>query len=242
MASTCSAGAVSGTKMRVGMPSRWPTWATARPWLPPDAATSAVGGSGAESTLVKAPRALNEPECWKSSSFNVTGRPATSTSRIGVRRIHGAIRATAAGMSSYIERGRSTTGLTHPRPMSSRPSGSARPVRVECRKWPDDPHWEFDGVRLGVDGHGTRIGSRAGALLASPVRAFHAAADHVTLAPHDAWWLGTFYGDDAKRPFDTYVDIATPAVWHGDDLVRAVDLDLDVIQGTTGRIWVDDED
>ena len=45
-----------------------------------------------------------------------------------------------------------------------------------------------------------------------------------------------------KRPFDTYVDIATPAVWHGEDLVRAVDLDLDVIQGTTGRIWVDDED
>ena len=74
------------------------------------------------------------------------------------------------------------------------------------------------------------------------MRAFHAAADHVTLVPHDAWWLGTFYGDDAKRPFDTYVDIATPAVWHGEDLVRAVDLDLDVIQGTTGRIWVDDED
>jgi hypothetical protein len=122
------------------------------------------------------------------------------------------------------------------------PSRSPRPVRVECRKWPDDPHWEFDGVRLGVDGHGTWIGITEGTLLASPVRAFHATADHVTLIPHDDWYLGTFYGDDAKRPFDTYVDIATPAVWHGEDLVRAVDLDLDVIQGTTGRIWVDDED
>ena len=57
----------------------------------------------------------------------------------------------------------------------------------------------------------------------------------MTLVPHDAWWLATFYGDDPKRPFDTYVDIATPAVWHGEDLVRAVDLDLDVIQGTTGK-------
>ena len=84
--------------------------------------------------------------------------------------------------------------------------------------------------------------SPQGTLLASPVRAFHAAADHVTLVPHDAWWLGTFYGDDANRPFDTYVDVATPAVWHGEDLVRAVDLDLDVIRGTTGRVWVDDED
>ena len=36
--------------------------------------------------------------------------------------------------------------------------------------------------------------------------------------------------------------MATPAVWHGEDLVRAVDLDLDVIRGTTGRVWVDDED
>jgi uncharacterized protein len=97
-------------------------------------------------------------------------------------------------------------------------------------------------VRLGMDGHGTWIGVAEGTLLASPTRAFHATADHVTLVPHDAWWLATFYGSEPWRPFDTYVDIATPAVWHGDDLVRAVDLDLDVIRGTTGRTWVDDED
>jgi hypothetical protein len=117
-----------------------------------------------------------------------------------------------------------------------------RSVRVECRKWPDSPHWEFDGVLLGHDAHGTWIGITEGTLLASPTRAFHAAADHVTLVPHDDWWLGTFYGEDPRRPFDTYVDIAAPAVWHGEDLVRAVDLDLDVIRGTTGRVWVDDED
>jgi len=122
------------------------------------------------------------------------------------------------------------------------PSRSARPVRVECRKWPDSPHWEFDSVLLGTDAHGTWVGIAKGTLLASPVRAFHATADHVTLVPHDAWWLGTFYGEDPARPFDTYVDITTPAVWHGESLVRAVDLDLDVIRGTTGRIWVDDED
>jgi protein associated with RNAse G/E len=116
------------------------------------------------------------------------------------------------------------------------------PVRVECRKWPDAPHWEFDGLLLGTDSHGTWIGVTEGTLLASPGRAFHAAADHVTLVPHDDWWLATFYGDGPRRPFDTYVDVAMPAVWHGDDLVRAVDLDLDVIRGTTGRVWVDDED
>ena len=122
------------------------------------------------------------------------------------------------------------------------PLSSPRRVRVECRKWPDTPHWEFDGMRLGTDAHGTWVGITEGTLLSSPNRAFHAAADHVTLVPHDDWWLATFYGEDRQRPFDVYVDIATPAVWHHDELVRSVDLDLDVIRGTTGRVWVDDED
>ena len=38
-----------------------------------------------------------------------------------------------------------------------------------------------------------------------------------------------------------YVDITTPPQWDGTTL-RAVDLDLDVVRGTTGRVWVDDED
>ncbi|MGI9155223.1 MAG: DUF402 domain-containing protein [Marmoricola sp.] len=117
-----------------------------------------------------------------------------------------------------------------------------RPVRIETRKWPDGPHWEFDAVRVGADAHGVWCGIPAGAVLTRPGKTLTAAADHVTLVPYDEWWLGTFYGTDPERPFDVYVDVATPSVWHGEDLVRAVDLDLDVIRGTTGRVWVDDED
>jgi protein associated with RNAse G/E len=40
-----------------------------------------------------------------------------------------------------------------------------------------------------------------------------------------------------------YVDITTPCTWSDDESqVTAVDLDLDVIKGPTGRVWVDDED
>src|SRR3954453_5228395 len=79
--------------------------------------------------------------------------------------------------------------------------------------------------------------------MASATRSLAAAADHVTLAPYDEWYLATFYGDDPQRPCDVYVDIATPAVWYdGESRLRAVDLDLDVIRGVTGRVWVDDED
>jgi hypothetical protein len=117
----------------------------------------------------------------------------------------------------------------------------SRTVHVQTRKWPDSPHWEYDAIHLGADGFGHWVGVAQGNWLSRPDAGFHAACDHVVLLPHDAWWLGTFYGDDAERPIDTYVDIATPVTWDG-DLVRSVDLDLDVIRGVTGRIWVDDED
>ncbi|HNA98833.1 MAG TPA: DUF402 domain-containing protein [Marmoricola sp.] len=119
---------------------------------------------------------------------------------------------------------------------------SLRSVRVETQKWPDQPHWEFDAVRLGADQHGIWVGVRRGTLLSKPTRAFQAAADHVVLVPHDEWWLGTFYGSDLERPFDVYVDIATPAEWHGEDLVQTIDLDLDVARRPGEDAFIDDQD
>ena len=119
---------------------------------------------------------------------------------------------------------------------------SLRPIRVETRKWPADPHWEFDAIWLGADVYGVWVGVPKGSLLAKPTRAFTATADHVVLIPHDDWWLATFYGTDVERPFDVYVDITTPAEWVHDELVVAVDLDLDVARRPGGLPFVDDED
>jgi hypothetical protein len=116
-----------------------------------------------------------------------------------------------------------------------------RTVHLQTRKWPDSPHWEYDAVHLGVDGFGHWVGVPQGQWISRPGAGFHAHCDQVVLLPHDDWWLGTFYGDDPERPVDVYVDIATPATWDG-DLVHSVDLDLDVVRGVSGRIWVDDED
>jgi protein associated with RNAse G/E len=52
-------------------------------------------------------------------------------------------------------------------------------------------------------------------------------------------WLATFH--DVGGPLRIYVDITSPPVWD-DRVVRAIDLDLDVICGPTGRVWIDDED
>ena len=118
-----------------------------------------------------------------------------------------------------------------------------RTVRVLTRKWPDSPHWEFDAVRLGVDGHGHWVGVARGTWLSKPGKGFTATADHVVLLPHDDWWVATIYGTDPERPMDVYVDMTTPCVWSPDQSsVSCIDLDLDVIQSVDGRIWVDDED
>jgi hypothetical protein len=118
-----------------------------------------------------------------------------------------------------------------------------RTVRVRTRKWGDRPHWEFDAVRLGADAHGHWVGVPAGTWLERPGAGFHATSDHVVLIPYDAWWVATLYGDDPARPVDVYVDISTPSEWSLDEsAVTTTDLDLDVIKGPSGRIWVDDED
>ncbi|MFL6155328.1 MAG: DUF402 domain-containing protein [Marmoricola sp.] len=118
-----------------------------------------------------------------------------------------------------------------------------RTVRVLTRKWPDSPHWEFDAIRLGVDAHGQWVGVPKGTWLSRPDKGFTATADHVVLLPHDDWWVATLYGDDVERPMDVYVDMATPCTWSPDETtVTCVDLDLDVIRGVDGEVWVDDED
>ncbi len=117
------------------------------------------------------------------------------------------------------------------------------PVRCEMSKWPDRPHWVYDGTYLGADEHGDWIAFPAGSRFTRPGVDVVMPNDQVGLVPADhldeRGWLATFHGPGGD--FRLYVDIATPPVWDGTTL-RAVDLDLDIIEGVNGRVWVDDED
>lgn len=115
-------------------------------------------------------------------------------------------------------------------------------IAVRSRKWPDSPHWEFRSRYLGRDEFGHWLGIPTGTPFARPGASFDAPADHVTLVPDGGWFMATFYDpDEPARPVDVYVDVATPATW-SPGTVASVDLDLDVVRGPTGRVWVDDED
>ena len=117
-------------------------------------------------------------------------------------------------------------------------------VRVVMTKWGGRPHWEFDAILLGSDEHGDWLGVPGGTPMSRPGAHFVAPVDQVCLSPAlgadaERGWCATFHATGG--PADVYVDMTTPPVWDG-AVLRAVDLDLDVIRGTTGRIWVDDED
>lgn len=111
-------------------------------------------------------------------------------------------------------------------------------------KWGGRPHWEFDCMLLGTDGHGDWLGIAAGTEMSRPGASYVAPTHQLGLVPApgpdaDRGWLATFH--DAGGPLRVYVDITTPPVWD-ERVVRAIDLDLDVLCGPTGRVWIDDED
>jgi uncharacterized protein len=123
-------------------------------------------------------------------------------------------------------------------------------VRVVARKWPDRPHWEHDAVWLGEDRHGTWLGAAPGTLMTRPGASFRTTQTQVFLVPTASAFMATFYapvhrrdhrGQPQAMPCEVYVDITTVPEW-ADGTVTAFDLDLDVLRGWSGRVWVDDED
>ena len=126
-------------------------------------------------------------------------------------------------------------------------------VRCEMTKWADRPHWQFEGIHLGSDEHGVWLGFPQGTHNHRPGYEFHSDVDAVTLVPTGGWYAATFHAPGIWC--DLYIDITTPGEWDG-TVLRAVDLDLDVIRMATtlpetlpsgrlaeaGEVFVDDED
>jgi len=113
-------------------------------------------------------------------------------------------------------------------------------TRLVFDKWGGHPHWEADALHLGDDEHGAWLGLPLGTAFKRPGATFRTTELQVALVP-EAPFVATFYGRGGEAPCDLYVDISTVPVLDG-ATVRATDLDLDVLRGWTGRVWVDDED
>ena len=117
-------------------------------------------------------------------------------------------------------------------------------VRLEMTKWGGRPHWEMDAVYLGVDEAGDWIGFPIGTSMSRPGASITTSNQQVGLVPAPGTavgqaWLATFHGPGGV--VWTYVDMTTIPEWDG-DTVRAVDLDLDVIERLDHTVIVDDQD
>jgi protein associated with RNAse G/E len=106
-------------------------------------------------------------------------------------------------------------------------------------KWGDRPHWRFGARYLGEDEHGDWIGIPAGTLMTRPGKDFTNRTAQVGLVPREHAWLATFHAPGYHVV--TYVDMTSVPTWDG-PVVRAVDLDLDVVKTAAGAVYVDDED
>lgn len=117
-------------------------------------------------------------------------------------------------------------------------------VRLELTKWGDQPHWQMDAVYLGTDDAGDWIGFPTGTFMSRPGAELTSVNEQVGLVPSAGTavgraWLATFHG--AGGLVHTYVDMTTVPRWHGRTL-RAVDLDLDVVEALDHSVHVDDQD
>ncbi len=111
-------------------------------------------------------------------------------------------------------------------------------------KWGDRPHWEMDAVYLGADAAGDWIGFPVGTVMSRPGVSITTTNEQVCLVPSSGTavgqaWLATFHtpGGDVW----TYVDMTTVPKWAG-RTVRAIDLDLDIVEGLDREVYVDDQD
>ena len=114
------------------------------------------------------------------------------------------------------------------------------PISVQISKWGDRPHWRYDGTFLGSDEHGEWLGFPVGTRYERPGLAFVAEFASACLVPAGGQaFLAGFNDENATHR--VYVDMATPPEWVG-SVLRAVDLDLDVVMLQDGTVYVDDED
>jgi protein associated with RNAse G/E len=113
-------------------------------------------------------------------------------------------------------------------------------LEFATEKYGGHPHYRGAVHLLGDDEHGSWLWRPAGHTVFRGVEARFVTNEPalIVVAP-DAWWSPSWYPGHAK--VDLYVNIDTPAVWD-DERIVCVDLDLDVIRFTDGRVEIVDQD
>ena len=112
-------------------------------------------------------------------------------------------------------------------------------MRLEFTKWDGRLHWHFDVDVLGEDEHGLWLSVPAGRPLQRGDEEPIPCQGIAVLVPARGHWIATFSLGEHRG--SVYVDVTDEPKRDG-DVVRAIDLDLDVIRFPDGSVILDDED
>lgn len=122
------------------------------------------------------------------------------------------------------------------------------PVHLRFGKFDGTPHWRSDARLLGRDEFGLWCGAGPGAVFERPGARVVVPTAWVSLVPTERRFVLTRYATGEPEHAEFYLDLTTvPEVERSatDEalVVRAVDLDLDVIKRFgEAAAWIDDED
>ena len=122
------------------------------------------------------------------------------------------------------------------------PSQFPRPIRIESTKYDGSPHYKFDATLLSHEGSLLTTAVTAGTVLDG-----YRGLVEVRSAFTALFWTDRHYNAYVnERPVGrtqvlTYANVGTPAQLDG-DVIRWVDLDLDVITNDQGEVTLDDVD
>lgn len=110
-------------------------------------------------------------------------------------------------------------------------------------KYNNKPHWVHQTVFLGEDVHGFWFKQHQGSRSYRPGLSYVTETDVTLLVSRSGDWVAKFFPPDRDDLMKVYVDIATAVAWNPElNEVTGVDMDLDVIQLSTGKTWIEDED
>lgn len=113
-------------------------------------------------------------------------------------------------------------------------------VELASEKWGGYPHYRGLVHHLGDDEFGTWVwGPRGRMIYRGDEALFPTETDALTVIVPGAWWAPAWWIGNPELAL--YVNINTPAERRGDDIV-CIDLDLDVIRFTDGRVEIVDRD
>lgn len=120
-----------------------------------------------------------------------------------------------------------------------------QPVTFNWRKYNNNnkPHWVHHTHYLGEDHHGYWFLQKQNQLSERPGLHYYSETKSLLLLPPTNNWVAKIFPPNRKDKLQVYIDVAHNVHYNPNtQQVTGIDMDLDIIQLTTEKTWIEDKD